>query len=108
MIVKQIKYYNETTKRFLNNPIELTAANLIRGYYFAGITCDEINIKAWPGTICYINNEKIVIGDIGVYNIPVRENVKITSLQVDSSSMNLIKENNEASFIVTFIEEEKQ
>ena len=106
MIVKQVKYYNEEEQKFLNNPPDITAEELINGYYFSNVICDEISIYAYPGTILYLNEEKVMIGDAGIYNILLREHVQIISLRVEASSLNFIKEHSYASLIITFIEKE--
>lgn len=103
MIIKQIKYYDELDKRMLNNPIDITAEKLVNGYYFESIICDEISIVGYPGTVLYINDEEIVLGDIGIYNIPIRENVQITSLKVAKDSMDFIQKHSYASLTITFI-----
>ncbi len=105
MIVKQIKYYNEDDKKFLNNPLDITAGQLASGVKFKdeGIVCDEIQIKTYPGTVLKINGEEIVIGEVGIYNILYREGVHITSLEVDPDSIEFIKNTALAYFIITFI-----
>ena len=109
MIVKQVKYYNEDDKKFLNNPIDITADKLsaekdeYKNNYFYGIICDEIQIRAYPGTVVTINGEDVIIGEIGVYNILYREKVQITSLVVNKESIDFIKKTPLAYFIITFI-----
>ena len=105
MIVKQIKYYNEDDKKFLNNPLDITAEQLASGVKFRdeGIICDEIQIKTYPGTVLKINGETVIIGEVGVYNILYREGVHITSLEVDPESIEFIKNTALAYFIITFI-----
>ena len=103
MIIKQVKYYNENDKKFLNNPVNLTAEQLIRGYHFANIICDEVRVLGFPGTILYINGEPIVIGNAGVYNLPITENAPVVSLRVEEASMNYIKNHDYASLVITFI-----
>ena len=105
MIVKQIKYYNEDDKKFLNNPLDITAEQLASGVKFKdeGIICDEIQIKTYPGTVLKINGETIIIGEVGVYNILYREGVHITSLEIDPESIEFIKNTALAYFIITFI-----
>lgn len=106
MIVKQIKYYDEDNKQFLNNPADITAAKLISGEYFSTITCNEIKIKAYPGTLLTINGEDVVIGEVGVYDILYRENVEIVSLKVNEESMEFIKNTPLAYLIITFIQDD--
>ena len=105
MIVKQIKYYNEDDKQFLNNPVDITAEQLASGVKFKdeGIVCDEIQIKTYPGTVLYLNGEEVIIGEVGVYNILLREGVHISSIQVDPESIEFIKNTALAYFIITFI-----
>ena len=106
MIVKQIKYYDEDNKQFLNNPADITAAKLISGEYFSTITCNEIKIKTYPGTLLTINGEDVIIGEVGVYDILYRENVEINSLKVNEESMKFIKNAPLAYLIITFIQDD--
>ena len=106
MIVKQIKYYDEDNKQFLNNPADITAAKLINGEYFSTITCNEIKIKAYPGTLLTINGEDVIIGEVGVYDILYRENVEINSLKVNKESVQFIKDTPLAYLIITFIQDD--
>ena len=106
MIVKQIKYYNESDQKFLNNPLDITAEKLISGSYFYTITCKEIKIKAYPGTVLTINGETVVIGEVGVYDILYRENTDIVSLKVDKESVEFIRDTDLAYFIITFIQDD--
>ena len=107
MIVKQVKYYDEGEKQFLNNPIGITAEKLVSGEYFNTITCNEIQIKTYPGTVLRINGEDVVIGEIGVYNILYRENMEITSLTVDKESIDFIKNTPLAYLVITFIQDDE-
>lgn len=108
MIVKQIKYYDEDNKQFLNNPADITAAKLVNGEYFNTIICNEIKIKAYPGTLLVINGEEVIIGEVGVYDILYRENVEITSLTVNKESMEFIKNTPLAYLIITFIQNDTE
>ena len=107
MIVKQICYYNESDKKYLNNPLDLTAENLINGYEFRDLICNEIKIKTSPDIILHINGEEVHIGEIGVYEIPIREDVEVISLKVEAKSMQYIKEHDFSFLIITFIQKEK-
>lgn len=107
MIVKQIKYYDEGEKQFLNNPIGITAEKLVSGEYFNTIICNEIQIKTYPGTVLKINGEDIIIGEVGVYNILFRENMEITSLTVDKESIDFIKNTPLAYLVITFIQDDE-
>lgn len=106
MIVKQIRYYDERDKQFLNSPDGITAEKLASGEYFSSIYCDEIQIKTYPGTILKINDEEIHIGETGVYNILYREGVSIYSLKVLEKSINFIRDSDKAYFVITFIQHE--
>jgi len=108
MIVKQIKYYDEDNKQFLNNPADITADKLVNGEYFNTIVCNEIKIKAYPGTLLVINGEEVIVGEVGVYDILYRENVEITSLTVNKESMEFIKNTPLAYLIITFIQDDAE
>lgn len=101
MIVKQIRYYNEDDKQFLNSP-DISAEKLVRGDCFENIYCDEIQIKTYPGTILEINGEEVHIGETGVYNILYREGVSIHSLKLNEASIEFIRDTDNY-FIITFI-----
>ena len=101
MIVKQIRYYNEDDKQFLNSP-DINAEKLISGECFGNIYCNEIQIKTYPGTILKINGEEVHIGETGVYNILYREGVSIHSLQLDRASIEFIRDTDNY-FVITFI-----
>ena len=106
MIVKQIEYYNETDQKILNNPSDLTAEKLIRGYAFDDIICDEIKIKTSPGIILYINGEEVHIGEVGIYEVPLRENVQVIAIRINEDSIKYIQEHDFSSLTITFIQQE--
>jgi len=102
MIVRQICYYNESdVYQALNNPIGLKANDLINGYILTDATYNEIQVKAFPGTKLEINGQKIVIGDIGIYNILYEEQVDILSIKVDLESIKRIQQFEDAFLIIT-------
>ena len=102
MIVRQICYYNESNiHQFLNNPIYLKASDLTNGYTLTDATYNEIQIKTFPGTKLEINGQKIVIGDVGVYNILYEENVDILSIKVENESIERIQQVDDAFLVIT-------
>ena len=107
MIVGQIRYYGD------GNPLNqlLHTGTMQDNLIPNGITCTEIKIKAYPGTILYINGDteenKIHIGEVGVYNILYSENIEIFSIIVDRASLNTINEIENAYLIITFIANDK-
>lgn len=113
MIVGQIRYYGDgnSLNQFLhtsNIQDDLTPQNNLIP---EGIICIEIKIKAYPGIILYINGDteenKIHIGEVGVYNILYSENVEITSIKVDGTSLNTINNIKDAYLIITFMANDK-
>lgn len=107
MIIKQIRYYDEGDNKLLNQPSDITAEKLVSGDYFAGIDCQEIQIKTYPGTKLTINGESVYIGETGVYNILYREKTTVSSLKIDADSIEFIKNNPKEFFVITFILDEK-
>ena len=105
MVVGQMRYYNETNRKFLNSPTNVSEQDLISGNWFTkkGIICDEIQIKTYPGVVLEINEEPIMIGETGVYNIPYQKKVKISSIKVDEASMSIIKGIDLAYLIINFM-----
>ena len=102
MIVRQICYYNESdVYQALNNPIGLKANDLINGYILTDATYNEIQVKAFPGTKLEINGQKIVIGDIGIYNILYEEQVDVLSVKIDPESVKRIQQFEDAFLIIT-------
>lgn len=102
MFVAQICYYNESdVHQALNNPIGLKANDLINGYILTDATYDEIQVKAFPGTKLEINGQKVVIGDIGIYNILYEEQVDILSVKVDPESIKIIQRFDDAFLVIT-------
>lgn len=102
MIIDQIVYYEDDYE--LNNPFGLTRNMLTSGILFKDIVCDEIQIKTSPGVILYINDKEILIGDIGIYNIMLEENMKIITLKVKSESLDYINNHKDSSLTITFIQ----
>lgn len=107
MIVGQIRYYGDG-----NSLNQLLYTGTMQDDLIPdGITCTEIKIKAYPGTILYINgNDKeseIHIGEVGVYNILYSENVEISSIIVDETSLNAINNIEDAYLIITFMAKDK-
>lgn len=105
MIVGQIRYYNESDKALLNQPLGLTAEQLINGTAFDAIY-NEIRVQTYPGTILTLNGEEVHIGEIGIYNILYPENVSIISIQVNRQSIEFIRDNKDAYLIITFMTSE--
>ena len=104
MIIDQVIYYQDDYE--LNNPFGLTKDMLVSGILFNDIICDEIQIKTSPNVILYINNKEILIGDIGIYNIMLKENMKIFTLKVKAESLDYINEHKDSNLIITFIQKE--
>ena len=101
MVVKQFKYYDENN----HSPEDLTKESLITGTFLKGTEFDEIKIKALPGTVVEINGTAVVIGDTWNYEIPKRENVKISTVKI-IDKFDLIENNKKAYFILTGIQHE--
>lgn len=99
MIVKQIRYYGEVDDpRHDLNTKNFDPKNLLNE---GSIYCDEIRIKTHPETWMTINGASVLVGKNGRYEIPFKEKTKITSASIDD--IRLIRENWDASFVMTFI-----
>ncbi len=85
MIIKQIRYYDNDTYQILNQPLGLTIDELTSGFLFS--ESKEIMIRATEGVKFLINGSEVIIGPAEIYNIPVEENVKITSLRLVADSV---------------------
>jgi len=102
MVVKQICYYNESDiKQILNHPQNVTGEDLINGFILTDAIYNEIQIKAFPGTMLEINGQEVVIGNVGVYNILYEENMEILTIKVSSDSIKNIKQFDDAFIIIT-------
>ena len=107
MVVKQICYYNESDiYQELNYPKGLKASALINGLIFTDAIYDEIQIRAFPGTLLEVNGQSIVIGEIGVYNILYEENMKILTVRVESSSIKTIQQVEDAFIVITVLRDD--
>jgi hypothetical protein len=105
MIVGQVRYYNESDKALLNQPLGVTADQLANGTTFDTVY-NEIRVQTYPGTILTLNGEEVHIGEIGIYNILYPENVSIVSIQVNRQSIEFIRDNKDAYLIITFMTSE--
>lgn len=119
--IKQFRYYadglNEgVTPNEKNHPSQitkedgkLTAVNAVD--YQSGVVFGncfpilQLGIQALPGTKFYLNKalEPIIIGSTGIYELDLNGQTEITSISFEESSMNLIKQNNNAYLIVDII-----
>ena len=98
MIVGQLRYYNEKQKKL--SSIDLN----VNGEYTFSTTCDEIQIKTLPNTNILINDEEnILIGDSGTYNILYPEKVKINKIFLDKKSLERIRKTDWAYLIINFM-----
>lgn len=105
MIVGQVRYYNDSDKALLNQPLGVTTQQLIDGIVFDAVY-NEIRVQTYPGTILTLNGEEVHIGEIGIYNILYPENVSIVSIQVNRQSIEFIRDNKDAYLIITFMTSE--
>lgn len=112
--IKQFRYYaendtNANPNYTRNFPATISARNLISGSIFATSTpIVQLGIQALPGTRFFLNgnNNPIIIGNTGIYELDLQGQGEITALSFESSSINAIKENPNAYLIVDVIYEE--
>ena len=103
MTIKQIRYYNTDPYRSLNFPIDVTPAQLSTGHLFS--ESKEIMIRATEGIKFLINGKEVLIGPVGIYNIPLEEGVIIQSLSLVEESTT---DKKEWFVVITFVLNENE
>lgn len=98
MVIKQLRYYDKDLYKSLNQPISITVDQLVSGYLFS--ESKEIMIRATEGLKFLINGSEVVIGPVEIYNIPLEENVKITSLRLVADS---VADKKDWFVVITFV-----
>lgn len=112
--IKQFRYYAENQGNVNPNvarnfPSTISARNLISGSIFATSTpIVQLGIQGLPGTRFFLNgnNNPIIIGNTGIYEIDLQGQGEITALSFEASSINQIRDNPNAYLIVDIIYEE--
>ena len=121
--VKQFRYYTEPiaashiTRNYPQyitvdgESVLLNASHFVSGEVFKTYTpMVQLGVQSLPGTEIYINGSEdpIIIGLTGLYELDLKAGTTITSLRFGSSSMNNIKNNENAFLIVDCIYQEQQ
>jgi len=105
--IKQLRYYNDSSDK--NNPPGLTKKELVTGRAFDRyLPIVQLGIQALPGTKFYINDamNSIIVGYTGIYELDSNLVYSIRRLSFDSTSMNLIDDNDNGYLLVDMIYEE--
>ena len=112
--IKQFRYYAEndtnTNPNYTRNfPSSISYRNLVSGSIFATSTpIVQLGIQALPGTRFYLNgnNNPIIIGNTGIYELDLQGQGEITALSFEATSIQAIRDNEYAYLIVDIIYEE--
>lgn len=101
---RQFIYSNDTSN--YNYPSGLTASDLVLGNIF--LECSpiiQLGIQAPPGTKFYINgnNNFVIVGQTGLFDLNLIDNGSISSLRFDSGSIEQIQDNNSNILIVDIL-----
>ena len=105
--IRQFRYYNDSSEK--NNPPELKMQDLVTGRAFDNyVPILQLGIQGLPGTKFYINgnNNSLVIGYTGIYELDSSLIYSIRRLSFDSDSINLIRNNDNGYLLVDIIYEE--
>lgn len=103
--IKQIRYYGESNPN--NNPQGASLfTELVTGKAFSNyVPMLQLGIQALPGTRFFLNgntSSPIIIGGTGIYELDLNGS-EITDLKFASTSLNAIKNNNNAHLIVDIV-----
>lgn len=102
--VKQFRYYGDNNP---NNTSRTTFKGLINGEVFKDyVPILQLGIQALPGTRFFLNGNTtspIIVGGTGIYDLDLNGLTEITALQFAATSLNAIKNNNNAYLIVDII-----
>ena len=110
--IMQFRYVNDESGGANNYPLGLkasnfstnTAENFLTKYNIKNIT--QLGIQTLPGVRFTINNSPgnyITIGQTGIYEIELTDDVIITNLQFDAESLEMINNNNSAFLIIDLV-----
>lgn len=106
--VKQFRFYSENDT-LRNQPTNITPQKLSSGSVFADyLPIKQLGIQALPGTKFKVNNssEPIVIGSTGIYELELPDDVEITALSFEASSIAMLSNLENSSLIVDIIYED--
>lgn len=105
--VKQFRYYSDNeNERANNNPTNISKDYLVSGEVFAPyMPISQIGIQATPGTAFYLNRstEPIIIGNTGIFELDLNDQIEIIALRFDAKSIQFINENINAYLIIDVI-----
>ena len=110
--IMQFRYVNDDSEGTNNYPSGLkasnfstnTAENFLTKYDIKNIT--QLGIQTMPGVRFTINNSPgnyITVGQTGIYEIELTDDVMITNLQFDEDSLKMINDNNSAFLIIDLV-----
>lgn len=112
--IKQFRYYNDkeagNASISRNYPYTANKAGFISGSVFEEENCFpvlQLGIQALPGTRVLLNKATdqnyIIIGQTGIFELDLDNQTEITSIQFDSESMANIENTTSAVLIVDII-----
>ena len=110
--IMQFRYVNDNDNGANNYPSGLessnfstnTTENFLTKYDIKNIT--QLGIQTLPGVRFTINNSPgnyITVGQTGIYEIELTDDVMITNLQFDEESLKMINDNNSAFLIIDLV-----
>lgn len=106
--IKQFRFYSENDT-LRNQPANISPQKLISGSVFADyLPIKQLGIQALPGTKFQVNNsnDPVIIGSTGIYELELPQDVEITALSFDASSIARLSNLENGSLIVDIIYED--
>lgn len=108
--IMQFRYYGENHSN--NQPKNISKATLgkqtaeIASIFQGYLPITQLGIQTLPGTRVYLNNNEvgpIIIGSTGIYELELEGISEITDIYFDSTSLELIDNNDNAYLIIDII-----
>lgn len=105
-IVKQYRFYNNSSQSSKNYPQGMTAVKIKSGSIFFSDTqlgtITQLGIQTLPGTKFFLNGgvDPIIIGSTGIYELDLEGAAEIDMLSFDSDSIDRINNTDSAYLIV--------
>lgn len=96
---RQFRYFGDNSLQNNINKQQLIDGNVFTEEIKA---ISQLGVRALPGTKLYINNNNnpIIIGYIGVFELDLTGKSSITSLKIDEQSISAINNNLQGGYII--------
>lgn len=96
--ITQFRFYGDGHKN--NYPTDLTK-DLLKGSAFKNCgSIIQLGIQTFPGVKFYINNQPIMVGSTGIYELNVEGYATITTLSISSTSLEKVFINNPHAYLI--------